>query len=219
MENFTNSNFSEFEEISLAIYDGDNKHYGGSQYWFPKITHRLSGCGPVVAANITAYLSQTSPQKYYPLYPYKGTLTKQNFVKHMAEIRKYVIPGLFGLTSVKQFSDNLLAFAHQRGITLTPYILDDDDNAGDADIEEAVNFISQALSQRLPVAILVLKHSVKELKDYTWHWMTITGLKLNSSDNNYCISVSTYGERRIINLSLLWNHRRPQDIVRLVYFT
>lgn len=202
-------------EILLSIYDSDIQYYGGNQYWFPKITHRLSGCGPVAAANITAYLSQTSPQKYYPLYPYKGAITKDNFVKHMGEIRKYVIPGMFGLTSVKQFSDNLLAFAYHRGISLVPYILDDDAS----DIEDAITFISQALSQKLPVAILVLKHSIKELKDYTWHWMTVTGLKLDSTDNNYYISVSTYGERRKINLNLLWNHRRPQDIIRLAYFT
>lgn len=201
------------KEISLAIYDSDNTYYGGSQYWFPKITHRLSGCGPVAAANITAYLSQAFPHKYYPLYPYRG-LTKDNFVRHMVEIRKYVIPGMFGLTSVKQFSDNLLTFAYQRGVPLVPHILDDDE----ADIEEAIDFISQALLQMLPVAILVLKHPIEELKDYAWHWMTITGLNFNSKDNNYYILVSTYGERHEIDLNLLWNHRRPQDFIRLAYF-
>ncbi len=215
MENFTNPNLKGFEEISLVIHDLDNSYYGGNQYWFPKITHKLNGCGPIAAANITAYLSQAFPQRYYPLYPYRDTLLKEDFVKHMEEIRKYVIPGIFGLTSVKQFSDNLLAFSYQKGISLDPYILYDDA----ADIEEAITFISQALSQRLPVAILVLKHSVKELKDYTWHWMTITGLKLDPTDNNYYISVSTYGQRREINLKLLWEHRRPQDIIRLAYFT
>ncbi|KUO65358.1 MAG: hypothetical protein APF84_16705 [Gracilibacter sp. BRH_c7a] len=215
MEKSTNLSIDGFNGNSLTIYDSDISYYGGSQHWFPKITHRLSGCAPVAAANITAYLSQTFPEKYFPLYPYAGILTKDNFVKHMVEIRKHVIPGVFGLTSVKQFSDNLLAFTYQRGVSLVPYILDNND----ASIGEAINFISQALSQRLPVAILVLKHPAKELKDYAWHWMTITGLKLDPTDNSYSISVTTYGECRQINLNLLWNHRRPQDFIRLAYFT
>jgi len=215
LEKFTDLSIDGFNENSLTIYDSDISYYGGSQYWFPKITHRLSGCAPVAAANITAYLSQTFPEKYFPLYPYTGILTKDNFVKHMVEIRKYVIPGVFGLTSVKQFSDNLLDFTYPRSVSLVPYILDDND----AKIEEAITFITQALSQRLPIAILVLKHPAKELKDYAWHWMTITGLKLDPINNTYSISVSTYGEHRQINLNLLWNHRRPQHLIRLVYFT
>ena len=98
---------------------------------------------------------------------------------------------------------------------LVPHILDDNG----ANIQEAINFISEALSQRLPIAILVLKHPIKEFKDYTWHWMTITGLKLNSKDNIYYISVSTYGERKEINLDLLWNKRLSKHIIRLAYFT
>ena len=133
----------------------------------------------------------------------------------MIEIRNYVKPGIFGLTSVRKFSDSVLAFASKRGISLVPHILDD--NA--ATIQDAINFISNALSQKLPIAILVLKHPLVEFKEYTWHWMTITDLKLNSKDNIYYITVSTYGERREINLDLLWNQRRPKDIIRLAYFT
>lgn len=91
------------EEIKFNIYDSEISFYGGSQYWFPKKFNQLSGCGPVAAANITAYLSQTFPDKYNALYPYKGIINKKDFVEHMVEIRKYVKPGLFGLTSVHQF--------------------------------------------------------------------------------------------------------------------
>ena len=106
-------------------------------------------------------------------------------------------------------------FSKERGVFLVPHSLDDKA----ASIQEAINFISEALSQRLPIAILVLKHSIKEFEEYTWHWMTITALKQNLKDEKYYITVSTYGEHREIDLDLLWNHRRSKDIIRLVYFS
>ncbi|MBZ9686064.1 hypothetical protein G9F72_006915 [Clostridium estertheticum] len=215
MENFITPKDTNFEEIQFNIYDSEISYYGGNQYWFPKKFHKLSGCGPVAAANITAYLAQTFTDKYNALYAYKCIVSKVDFTLHMIEIRKYVKPGIFGLTSVRKFSDSVLAFASKRGISLASHILDD--NA--ATIQEAINFISMALSQKLPIAILVLKHPLVEFKEYTWHWMTITDLKLNSKDNIYYITVSTYGERRKIDLDLLWNKRRPKDIIRLAYFT
>ncbi|WP_026881187.1 hypothetical protein [Clostridium akagii] len=202
------------EEIQFHIYDLGTSYYGGSQYWFPKKFHQLSGCGPVAAANITAYLSQTFPDKYSNLYSYKGNINKNDFVKHMVEIRKYVKPGIFGLTSVNQFSDNVMDFSKERGVSLVPHIL----NGNDSSIDEAIIFISEALSQKIPVAILVLKHPVKEFKEYTWHWMTITGLNMNYQDNIYYISVSSYGVREEINLDLLWNRRRSKHIISLAYF-
>ena len=100
------------EEIKLDIHDSETIYYGGNQYWFLKKFHKLSGCGPIAAANITAYLSQTFPDKYNALYPYKGNIIKKDFEEHMAYIRKYVKPGFFGLTSVQQFSANVLATIH-----------------------------------------------------------------------------------------------------------
>jgi hypothetical protein len=207
--------YTDLEEINLDIYDSEISYYGGSQNWFPTKYHKRSGCGPVAAANITAYLSRTFEDKYNKLYPCKGFINKQDFVNHMIDIRKYVRPGFFGLTSVHQFSDSVLAFSLNRGVSLTPNILDDNS----ASIQDATTFIYKALSQRLPVAILVLKHPIKEFEEYTWHWMTITGLKLNTECNIHYISVSTYGERREINLNSLWNKRRLKDIIKLAYFS
>ncbi|GKU23881.1 hypothetical protein [Clostridium folliculivorans] len=214
MEDFNAQNNTYPIEIKLSIHDTDNIHYGGSQYWFPKKSHQLSGCGPVAAANITAYLSKLVPDKFSTLYPYKDNINKQDFIEHMIEIRKFVVPGMFGLTSVTQFSDNILAFCESRGVSLVPHILDEQ-----ANMQEAMDFILEALHLKLPVAILVLKHPVKELEDYTWHWMTITNLRFQPNNNKYYISVSTYGEFHEIDLDLLWNNRRPKDIIRLAYFT
>lgn len=203
-------------DTAFTIYDSEVAYYGGSQHWFLEEAHRRSGCGPVAAANITAYLSLTFPNKYHSLYPYnnQGILTRHDFVRHMIEIRKYVIPGVRGLTSVQQFSDEVISFAHTKGISLTPKILDDHC----ASMEQAVAFISEALAQELPVAVLVLTHPAEELSEYTWHWMTITGFELDTFANLYYITVTSYGERHRINFNLLWNYRNPQDKVSLAYF-
>ncbi|MDP4090789.1 MAG: hypothetical protein Q8930_16185 [Bacillota bacterium] len=216
MENINMPSYAHLEEIQLSIFESETAHYGGNQYWFPKKLHQLSGCGPVAAANITAYLSQAFPDRFKALYPYEGIINKKDFVEHMVEVRKYVIPGMRGLTSVHQFVENTLTFAMQRGISLVPHILDDDN----ASMEEAVYYISEALKIKLPVAILVLTHPVKEFDEYVWHWMTITHLRLDPKDNTYYITASTYGERHEINFDLLWNHRRrSKDIIKLAYFT
>lgn len=215
MENLDLKHYSQLEEIQLPIYDSEIWHYGGNQYWFPKKLHQLSGCGPVAAANITAYLSQAFPDRFKTLYAHEGKLNRSDFVEHMIDVRKYVIPGIRGLTSVHQFVDNTIAFARDRGVVLNPYILDDEN----ANIQDAVYYITEALRKRLPVAILILTHPVKELEDYVWHWMTITHLRFNNIDNTYYITASTYGERKEINLELLWNHRRPnKDVIKLAYF-
>jgi hypothetical protein len=214
LENFITPSYADLEEINLIIQDIEATHYGANQYWYPKKMHQLSGCGPVAAANITAYLAKTFPDKYSSLYTYKDIFNKKDFIDHMVEVRKYVKPGMMGLTSVEQFSDNVLAFSEKKGVSLVPHILHED-----ANLQEALVFINQALLLKLPVAILVLKHPLKEMEDYEWHWMTITHLKLNAEDTKPYISVSTYGELREINLELLWNSRRPKDIIRLAYFT
>ena len=215
MEDFITHKDTPLEELKFHIQDSEISYYGGSQYWFPKKLNQLSGCGPVAAANITAYLAQAFPDKYSALYPYKGIVNKTDFIEHMVKIRKYVKPGIFGLTSVRQFSDNVLAFSTKQGLSLMPHILDDKA----ASLQDALNFISKGLSQGLPVAILILKHPVKEFEEYTWHWMTITDLKLNSKENVYYISVSTYGDHKEINLDLLWNKRQAKHIIGLAYFT
>jgi len=216
MDTFKMPSYSALEEIKLSIYDAEIIHFGGNQYWFPRKFNQLSGCGPIAAANITAYLSKAFPDKFSNLYPYKGVINRKDFMEHMIQIRKWVKPGIFGLTSIEKFSRNVLSFAQSRDVNLVPHILD----KSGASLQEAVDFISQALLLKVPVALLILKHPVKEFKEYVWHWVTITGLRSDeTNDNSYYIIVSTYGECKEINFDLLWNHRRPKDVISLAYFT
>ncbi|MDP4177772.1 MAG: hypothetical protein Q8900_05445 [Bacillota bacterium] len=214
METLIKTNLTSLKEIKFSIYDSKKEYYGGSQNWFPKKSNQLNGCGPVAAANITAYLSQKFSYKFSDLSDFKDISNKNYFIEHMIEIRKFVIPGLYGLTSVQQFADNTLSYANYRHTCLTPHILEDDT----VSLNKAVEFLTLPLSQNLPIAILVLTHPAKELEDYVWHWMTITHLKLNPNDNNYYIVTSSYGGRHEINFNLLWNNRRAKDKIKFAYF-
>lgn len=202
------------DDTLLNIYEDNTVSFGGNQHWFPLENQSRSGCGPVAAAMMTAYLARAFPDKYQALYPHQGLLNKEDFLAHMLEVRKYVIPGNRGLTSVRQFALQTMQFAHARGIHLTPRLLDD----SSIRFEQALEFITKALSQNLPAAVLILTHPAEELLEYTWHWMVITGLKYEAESGLYTITVSTYGQRREINLELLWNHRSTDDVINLAYF-
>lgn len=215
MESFIEPLYSQLKELQLLITDEENIFYGGNQEWFLKKFHRLSGCGPVAAANITTYLAKTFPTKFQALYLYGNIINKDDFTKHMIEIRKFVKPGPFGLTSVRKFANNTMSFAVDKGVSLTPHILEDDS----VSMQEAVNFIYEGLHQGYPLAILVLTHSVKELEEYVWHWMTITDLKFNKENKTFYIITSSYGVRHEINFDLLWNGRSAKDNIKLIYFT
>lgn len=215
MEGFVESIHSQIKELQLLIMDAETLFYGGNQEWFRKKFHRLSGCGPVAAANITAYLSKTFPHKFKSLYSYGDIIYKDDFTNHMVEIRKFVKPGPFGLTSVRQFANNTISFAENKGVSLISHILEDDT----VSMEEALSFIYEGLHQGYPLAILVLTHSVKELEEYVWHWMTITDLKFNSDNKTFYITTSSYGVRHEINFNLLWNGRSAKDNIKLIYFT
>lgn len=203
------------KEIDILITDKALTYYGGDQDWYPTKWHQLSGCGPVAAANITAHLALNFPKKFGALYPFSTqSISKKDFICHMVNIRKYVIPGLFGLTSVKQFSNNVLTFASSQGVTLTPHLVKEPSTADDA-----LDFIVSALEQSIPVALLILTHPVREFSGFVWHWMTIHHYYINELTNKRTIVISSCGERLLIDFDLLWNKRRSLDIIRLIYFT
>lgn len=212
MEKQAQSN--DLKEINIHIADKSSYYYGGNQYWYPSKSHQVSGCGPVAAANITAHLAINFPEQYSTLYPFPThTFAKEDFISHMVNVRKHVKPGVFGLTSVKQFSENVLSFAKEQGVTLTPNFVQEKCSA-----DEALVFIISALQKNLPVAMLILTHPVRALSEYVWHWMTIHHYYINELTNMRTIVISSCGERHLIDFDLLWNKRRSMDVIKLIYF-
>lgn len=205
---------NDLKEINIHITDKTTYYYGGNQYWYPSKSHQVSGCGPVAAANITAHLAKCFPEQYSALYPFPtNTFSKHDFISHMVNIRKHVKPGLFGLTSSRQFSENVLSFAKQQSVTLIPHIINQQ-SSGD----EALTFIDSALKQNIPVAMLILTHHSRAISEYVWHWMTIHHYYINELTNKKTIVISSCGERHLVDFDLLWNKRHTIDVIKLVYF-
>lgn len=57
-------------------------------------------------------------------------------------------------------------------------------------------FVKEGLSKNEPIALLMLENSM--LREFDWHWMTITKL-FENTDKSY-IDFSIWGERRIFTL-------------------
>ena len=64
------------DEFVKILY-GDEKYFGGNQFWYSTHVGKVSGCGPVAAANILAYLAQTYPEMTQ-LYKYNLSSINQD---------------------------------------------------------------------------------------------------------------------------------------------
>lgn len=165
--------------------------YGGDQGWYDTTTKQDRGCGPVAGANITNYLAKIKDSTKYGKLYVGNTNSKTDFVAHMNTLYTYVDPGMFGETSVSDFTSDVVRFAKDRGVTLSGVY-----SSASFTLDNVANYIKAGLSINSPVATL----NTKKWSDYEyeWHWMTITKYYRDVNDNRW-IAVSTWGQRRSID--------------------
>ncbi len=192
----------------VQIFDGDTAFFGADQQWFPKRWHSVSGCGPTTAALITMYMAQVFAESCAPLYPYPFPADKADFTAHMSEVRKFVKPGLMGLKSTAAFASGTAAFAKDRGVEIVPQVVQSSLN-----MQNAFGFIQKALEQRYMPALLILKNPSRELRDFHWHWMAVTGCDTDKQS----VLVSTYGKEFELPFELVWQQQKPYE-AGCVYF-
>lgn len=171
------------------IRDKDGReHYGGSQKWFGRRWQRLSGCASIVASNIAAFyrlgIAPDGKDGESPVYLMK------NYNELMKDMFELVKPGWRGFPYVEKFGIRVSGYAIAHGLMLRHEELSGWDNTG-----EPVNFIKDSLAANEPVALMILHHSVKELDDWTWHWMTLTGY----SERTGQIKISNYGREEYLD--------------------
>lgn len=160
--------------------------------WWPDGGQKENrGCGPVAAANITAYLAKiTNPSKYGNLFT-KSINNYNDFLGHMDAMYSYISPGPFGETSTSSFSSAIEKYASDKKVTLSAVI----SNASFT-LDNTADYVKAGLKIDSPVATLNL--SKFSSYEYEWHWMTITKYYRDTNDNRW-IAVSTWGDRRSIN--------------------
>ena len=193
----------------LKITDQNDAFYGGAQAWFSDRFSVNGGCGMVAAANILAYLA-ASDEKYAGLYP-RNSLSKQDFTAFMEELCGFVkIRNFFGqplgVWGKKRFEKGVLDYAKSRDVELSAV-----EFRGKMTLEKAANFIKNALSENLPVAMLIGFNSRLKNVRYVYpsgsalkysferHWVTIT--ELSENGGKFTVKMSSWGALAEIDLA------------------
>lgn len=184
----------------IQIMDGETAYYGADQEWFSSKWHRMSGCGPQTAALLALYMAAAFPQACASMYQFELPADKKDFAQHMAGVRKFVKPGPMGLTDPNEFAKGVLAYARQCGAEIIAQQISPTLSAG-----VAFDFFKQALRHGYLPALLLLRNPARELSDFTWHWMAVTGC----DEEKRTLTISTYGKRYEIPFDNAWNQQKP----------
>lgn len=119
-------------------------------------------------------------------------MSKENFLDHMESVAKFIHPDVKkGVTSVSYFNNEVIKFAKDKGVTIQARMITTED-----DFDNIRLFVEEGLSKDQPIALLMLENDI--LKEFDWHWMTVT--KLFKNMDKYYVDFSTWGERRIFTL-------------------
>jgi len=196
------------DQSHFEIIDGTERYYGADQYWHERKTQGINGCGPATAAQITQYMASAFAETCAPLYHYTLPPQKQEFVRHISEVREYVRPGLMGLTDHKYFIKAAKAFAQSRGVPLGAVSINAMQGRG-----VAFAHICRAVDQRYMPALLILRNPFPEIDEFTWHWMAVTGYDAHAET----ICISTYGEAYELAFDKVWHQVKPYRTA-CVYF-
>jgi len=186
--------------------------YGGNQEWFGQNWKRQAGCGSTSGANLAAYYA-TIDTGMANLYQGNRTSFNQiEYVQAMDEMFTYMKPNIFGYPYIHKFSKQFVKFCGEHGVKMEASILKKYHTT-----EEAFKFVKNQIDAGQPVALLVLLHRAKQLREDNWHWMTITGYVEDKDQNIAQIIRSNYGKREIVNADILFEvHNR--NVVRMVSF-
>lgn len=178
----------------LQIHGG----YGANQSWFWDPLMRIGGCAAITACELSAYLSLQRPE-YRNLYPYDpGQISRMDFIRFGRHMKHFISPRPRGVYKLSFYEDGFLEYANHTGIKLSMELV-----SGEQSYEEAAAFLKRKIDAGIPVPYLLLKHTDKEMDDFTWHWFTMTGYE-EQEDRLYAI-FATYGKRHRLDLEKLWD--------------
>ncbi|MEX1307157.1 MAG: C39 family peptidase [Eubacteriales bacterium] len=180
----------------IKIKDGRSETLGANQYWFPQKFAALSGCGPTTAAEILAYLAKQYPTGMQGLPPESfGILERKTFVQFMRAVREYVKPGVMGLTDIDFYTNQTINYAKSCGVALQGTQID-----VRLDTKAAYQAVIETIDAGRPLALLVLTNPNPDIREYTWHWMTIIGYDKDKGS----IIIATHGRPHALNFSHVW---------------
>lgn len=192
----------------VKISDGNSFYFGGTQSWFEDKFQQNGGCGVIAAANILCYMA-LSDEKYRALYE-KKSLEKADFTEFSEKLCEFVrIRSFFGkplgVWRKRRFEKGVLSYAKSRGVELSAIPF-----CGRMNFKNAADYIKNAMSKNLPVAMLIgLNKRLKNVKyefpngnarfhGFERHWVTIT--ELSEINGKITLKVSSWGAFAYIDL-------------------
>jgi hypothetical protein len=125
---------------------------------------------------------------------------KQEFIRLMDRMWKYVTPGRGGVNTTQKLRQGVAGYSAQNGLRLRTEALDvADARAERPSLERVVEFIRVGLERDLPVAFLNLDNGL-ELQLDKWHWVTITGLAYDEAGGAAITEILDNCDRLDVNL-------------------
>jgi len=188
---------TDLKKMSIADANGST-FVGGSQKWYDRRWTRISGCGPVAACNLIWYMTQ--PGGNMPRY-----------LDLMREMFNFTTPGLHGVNKSRIFSDGIVRYGEENGLTIVPHVLEvPPEHTERPDINTVRGFIVSALQSDAPVAFLNLSSgTVSALEN--WHWMTILAIDTDTmhirfSDHGAILEadISAWRETTTLGGAMIW---------------
>ena len=194
-----------FEITGIKILEDNNSYYGPDQHWYKKRMHAMSGCGPTTASIAMAHLAQ-SVDSCAGLYPYDLPFVKDEFTKHMEDVRLFIKPNFGSMTNADAFGSRCSDYAKTKSVDMKYKIMDKS-----LDSQKVFEKVIELLDKNILPSLLILRNPHKEINDFTWHWMSITGYFKETNE----ISVATYGKKYKMDFTKVWNQKKmfSTDIV------
>jgi len=173
--------------------------YGGNQYVFTHLLMKRGGCSTICACHASILLACQDPSRA-DLSPIRQlTMRQSEFDAFAADMFRFVYPGERGVPATDLFAQAYLAYAREKGVPVRIEQLQ-----GSESYAAAEAFIRRMIDDGYTVQYLLLRHQSPSLQQIQWHWFTVTGYD-DHDGQGFDILFSTFGQRQVASLSLLWD--------------
>lgn len=171
---------------------------GGNQEWFRNVVMYVGGCAAATACDSCIYFALHQGRAH--LYPYDvHNLEKEDYIQFSMKMKPYLRPRAGGVKKLSMFIDGFSKYLNDTGDDR----LSMQEFAGEHTSTEAADFIKKQINAGFPVPYLMLRHKKPEYKDFVWHWFLCYGYE--EKEDDFLITVATYGEASTFSLKDLWN--------------
>lgn len=181
----------------LLDYFTINGEVGGNQDWFRDLAMHMGGCAAATACDCCIYFAKYKNKKN--LYPFDiEPLNKEDYIQFAMKMKPYLRPRMSGINKLWIYTEGFGKYLEDIGEKVRF-----EEFPGKYTAKEAAVFIKNRIDSGTPVPYLMLRHKDKKFTDFVWHWFLCIGYE--ETDNNFLITVTTYGEATTFSLNKLWN--------------